>query len=109
MFKSSVLVVIGAIALSSCASKVHRGVVAMKINDSTAHVGLNKDEVKVGDHVELYANKCQRSRQDDNKPCQKVLKGHGTVTEIVNENYAAVQFDTGVNFTEGEFVEKHTH
>ena len=109
MFKSSVLVVIGAIAISSCASKVHRGVVAMKINETTAHVGLKKDEVQVGDHVELYANKCQRNRQDENKSCEKVLKGHGTVTAILNDNYSAVQFDNGVDFHEGEFVEKHNH
>ncbi len=109
MFKVAVLLVSGAIALSSCASKVHRGVVAMKIDDSTAHVGLKNSEVSVGDHVELYSNKCPTSKFDTTKTCQKILRGHGTVTEIVNDNYAAVRFDNGVTFNEGEFVEKHSH
>ncbi len=109
MFKKAVLLVSAAVALSSCASQVHRGVVAMKISDSTAHVGLKNNEVSVGDHVELYSNKCPISRTDTMKTCQKVLKGHGTVTEIINDNYAAVKFENGVTFNEGEFVEKHSH
>ena len=109
MFKVAVLLVSGAVALSSCASKVHRGVVAMKINETTAHVGLSKSEVSVGDHVELYANKCPRSKIDSAQICQKVLKGHGAVTEILNDDYVTVQFDNGVVFQEGEYIEKHSH
>ena len=61
MFKKSVVLIMGALILSSCASQLHRGVVAMKIDESTAHVGLNKSEVTIGDHVELYGNKCKKN------------------------------------------------
>ncbi len=109
MFKVVLLLVSGAVAFSSCASQVHRGVVAMKIDDSTAHVGLKNSEVSVGDHVELYSNKCPANKFDRNKTCEKVLLGHGAVTEIINENYVAVKFENGIAFHEGEFVEKHSH
>ena len=99
--------------LGACASKVHRGVVAMKIDDSVAHVGIKSSEVSVGDHVELYGNKCPvgniRATGGDRQPCQKVQKGHGVVTEILSEDYAAVKFENGVAFKEGDYIEKHSH
>lgn len=105
------LAVLGSLTfLVACASsqKVHRGVVAMKINDSTAHVGLSQDEVKLDDHVQLYSNKCTRSVSKE-VSCQKIEKGHGKITEIVNSNYVAVKFDDGVDFQEGDVIEKHAH
>ncbi len=95
--------------LSSCASQLHRGVVAMKINDNTAHVGLNKNEVVLGDHVELYGNRCAGSGKNSDRSCEKVSKGHGVVTQIISDNYVSVQFDKGVAFQEGDFIEKHSH
>ncbi len=109
MFKSAIVLAVGALILSSCASQLHRGVIAMKIDESTAHVGLNKGEVSVGDHVELYGNKCKRATKGSEQNCEKVSKGHGTVTEVLNDNYAAVRFDNGVAFQEGDFIEKHSH
>lgn len=88
-------------------STMHRGVVAMKIDENSAHVGLNKNEVAIGDHVQLYGNKCTNRKGDQN--CQKISKGHGVITEILNEDYAAVKFDSGVVFQEGDFIEKHSH
>ena len=47
--KGKIILTMAAIALlGGCATGFHRGVVAMKIDDSTAHVGLNRDEAKVG-------------------------------------------------------------
>lgn len=109
MFKKAVMVLIGSILVTSCASKVHRGVVAMKIDENTAHVGLNKDEVTVGDHVELYRNECVGGSKNSESRCEKVSKGHGAVTQILNENYVTVKFDSGVSFQEGDFIEKHSH
>ena len=109
MFKKIVVVLIGSILVTSCASKVHRGVVAMKINENTAHVGLNRNEVSVGDHVELYGNKCAGNSKIIERTCEKILKGHGIVTQIINDNYASVQFDSGVAFQEGDYIEKHSH
>jgi hypothetical protein len=97
----------GALILSSCASQLHRGVVAMKVSDDTAHVGLNKKEVSIGDHVELYGNKCSGAK--DSRTCAKIFKGHGTVVQVISDDYAAVKFDSGVVFVEGDFIEKHSH
>lgn len=93
--------------LGGCATGFHRGVVAMKIDDSTAHVGLNRNEAKNGEHVELYGNKCSGPKEI--RECQRVSKGHGTITEIINDNYVAVKFDSGVAFQEGDFIEIHKH
>lgn len=102
-----IVIILGALILSSCASQLHRGVVAMKTSDNTAHVGLNKKEVSVGDHVELFGNKCTGPK--DVRVCAKVSKGHGTIMEVISDDYAAVKFDSGVTFVEGDFVEKHSH
>lgn len=105
------LLVLGSLVfLAACSSsqKVHRGVVAMKINDSTAHVGLNQDEVALNDHVQLYSNKCTKSVSRE-VSCQKIEKGHGTITEIISPNYVAVKFDDGVSFQEGDVIERHSH
>lgn len=109
MFKKTIGLLAGALILSSCASKLHRGVIAMKIDENSAHVGLNKNEVSVGDHVELYGNKCTKMLKTSDQTCEKVSKGHGVITQILNENYASVKFETGVVFQEGDFVEKHSH
>ncbi len=109
MFKVAVVLISGALVLSSCASKVHRGVVAMKVDDNTAHVGLTKNEVTIGDHVELYGNRCTKGKTVQERQCEKYGKGHGVVTGVMNENYSVVKFDSGVSFQEGDFVEKHSH
>ncbi len=109
MFKTAVVVVCGTFILSSCASKVHRGVVAMKMDESTAHVGIRDSEVNVGDHVELYGNKCARNRASEEQSCVRVSKGHGTITQILNADYSTVKFDSGVAFQEGDTIEKHSH
>lgn len=102
-----VLTVASVALLAGCATGFHRGVVAMKIDESTAHVGLNRDEVKPGDHVELYGNKCSGAK--DNRECKKISKGHGVVTDIISDNYVSVKFEPGVAFQEGDFIEKHSH
>ncbi len=95
--------------VGACASQLHRGVVAMKIDDTTAHVGLNKNEAKVGDHVQLYANQCTKAGRMSEQKCKKVSKGHGVVTESLSDDYVSVQFDAGIIFKEGDFIEKHSH
>lgn len=105
-----IFLILPLLLLVACASnqKVHRGVVAMKIDESTAHVGLNQDEVALNDHVELYSNKCTRSVTKE-VSCQKVEKGHGTVSSVINKDYVVVKFSDGVSFQEGDVVEKHEH
>jgi hypothetical protein len=100
------------VAVSGCATGVKRGVVAMKISDSQAHVGIGGSEVSVGDHVELYRNACTGTgpgRSGDIRVCKKQSSGHGEITEILNQDYSVVQFPKGTSFTEGDMIEKHSH
>lgn len=104
--------VIFAAALVSCASGgVQRGSVAMKISDSTAHVGIGGKEVKVGDHLVLYRNECSGGAGKDtaDRTCQKIETGHGEVTQILNNDYSTVTFPAGTKFSEGDTLEKHAH
>ena len=107
MLKSFMILVTASLFITSCATSVHRGVVAMKVDENTAHVGLNQNEVSIGDHVELYSNKCRNKKLD--QFCEKVAKGHGTVTSVISSDYVAIKFDSGVSFQEGDFIEKHSH
>lgn len=112
---SKIVLVFVVIALSACASGVKRGVVAMKITDTDAHVGVGQDEVKVGDHVELYRNVCTgtnsggRGDGGGTRSCKKESTGHGEVTQILNPDYSVVKFPKGTEFSEGDMIEKHAH
>ncbi len=99
---------------TGCAShSTMRGSVAMKISDSEAHVCLGEGEVKAGDKVTAFYNDCQnREAGGSDKagaygiPCVKTKLGSGIVTKVLNSHYSVVEFDKGVKFTEGTFVEK---
>ena len=102
--------VITLVMLAGCSTMTHRGVVAMKINDSEAHVGAGDGVLQLGDHVELYRNQCgPRGKADIDRTCLKKSTGHGTVTQIINQDYSVVKFDNGVIFSEGDMIEKHAH
>lgn len=112
--KAKLALALGSVALlAGCATSLHRGVVAMKVDDSTAHVGLNRGEATTGDHVVLYGNSCTGGGggkgDGGGRTCTKKEKGHGTVTEVLSDNYVAVKFAAGVKFEEGDFIEKHSH
>lgn len=100
--------------VTACAShSTMRGGVAMKVSEREAHVCLGDGEVKEGDKVEAFYNDCQDRIVDGTKnvvpygvPCVKKKLGEGVVTKILNEHYSVVEFDEGVKFTEGTFVER---
>lgn len=97
------------LTLVSCAHhSVMRGSVAMKVSDREAHVCLGKDEVKVGDKVIAFFNDCQNKNLGDSRgtPCVKTKLGGGKVTKVLNDHYSVIEFDEGVKFSEGSFVEK---
>lgn len=102
-----------AATLVSCASGgVNRGSVAMKVSDTTAHVGMGGKEVKVGDHLLLFKNECSGSSgraSADDRSCKKVQTGHGSVSQVLSNDYSAVVFPAGTNFAEGDTLEKHGH
>ncbi|MBY0383723.1 hypothetical protein K2X05_01075 [bacterium] len=94
--------------LSGCAHSVMRGSVAMKISSNQAHVCIDKSEVKAGDRVSLFRNICTSKSVESggSRSCEKHQIGMGTVKENISEHYSLVQFDEGVLFEEGSFVEK---
>lgn len=97
-----------ALILGGCAHGIMRGSVAMKAGENEAHVCMGEGEVKVGDHVALFMNKCKFKgpRGEGGAPCEKVRLGEGSVTEVLNKHYSVVRFEPGVSFEEGTFVEK---
>lgn len=109
MLNKKHLLIAFTLLLASCAStSINRGVVAMKVTDSIAHVGLQQNEAIVGDHVELYTNRCNRVKGEE-QICKKISKGHGRIISIISSDYVSVEFDKGVTFQEGDFIEKHSH
>ena len=106
------VLVLSAVALTGCAHGMMRGGVAMKTSENEAHVCLGDNEVKVGDAVTAYMNNCPvrggaRARDGGGSGiCEKQRLGKGTVTALLNRHYSVVQFEPGVKFDEGTFVEK---
>lgn len=93
-----------------CAASAHRGVVAMKIDEGTAHVCIDPDEAKVGDQLTVFRNECSQpipgSKAQGIAHCKKNRVGTATVKSFLNEHYAEVQFADGTDFREGDMVEK---
>lgn len=108
MIKASALFT--ALALFGCAHGTMRGSVAMKTSEREAHVCLGDKEAKVGDRVAAFINSCPSkgglAQGGPGLTCEKQRIGEGTVTKLINEHYSVVEFDEGVKFSEGTFVEK---
>ncbi len=94
--------------VTGCTGTVHRGVVAMKISDTKAHVCLNKDEVEVGNKIKIYRSVCTPTSgiKSGAPSCKKQLVGTGAVTEILNEHYSVVSVAAGTDLKEGDLVER---
>lgn len=110
----SIALAFGVLALAGCATGIKRGHVVMKTADEVAHVATGENEMKVGDHVELYHNECTRLGGGEKggggpRNCKKVSTGHGEVTDVLSPDYAEVKFPAGTKFTEGDTIEKHVH
>ncbi len=107
--KANILVAgLAFVALTACAPTVRRGVVAMKISGSDAHVCLGNQEGHVGDEVSLYRNVCNRdfaSAKSQTLSCEYKSVGKGKITELLNEHYSVVRFPNDVEFKEGDVVE----
>jgi hypothetical protein len=81
----------------------------MKLSGTEAHVGMGAKDVSVGDHVELYRHACTGTGKPSERSCKRQEVGHGEVVQILNDDYSLVRFDSGVSFSEGDTVEKHSH
>lgn len=88
----------------------------MKISDTEAHVCLGSGEVKVGDKIKLYHNICTRNALPANKPsknlpgskCELRIIGEGQIASLINDHYSIATFAGGVQFEEGDIVERGT-
>ena len=111
--KKCFIVMILASLVTGCAThSTMRGGVELKVSDSEAHVCLGTGEVKEGDKVIAFYNDCQNKTGGGlnsgayGTPCVKTKLGEGKITKVLNDHYSVVEFDEGVKFTEGTFVEK---
>lgn len=107
-----VITLVSILAVSCASHSTMRGGVAMKVNDREAHVCLGAGEVKEGDKVVAFYNDCQSQvigggdRGGYGVPCVKTKLGYGKIVKTLNEHYSVVEFEKGLKFTEGTFVEK---
>ncbi|MBY0517513.1 MAG: hypothetical protein K2P81_11420 [Bacteriovoracaceae bacterium] len=113
MKKCLIAIVLASLVTGCATHSTMRGGVAMKVSDSEAHVCLGNGEVKEGDKVTAFYNDCQnitagggRNSGAYGAPCVKTKLGEGKITKVLNDHYSVVEFDEGVKFTEGTFVEK---
>jgi len=100
-----------AIGLIACSVGQRRGVVAMKISDTDAHICIGKNEVNVGQRASIYRNECEKlpassSLAKNTGPnCKKVFVGDGAVKEVLNSHYSVLRLDRPIDFREGDVVE----
>ena len=106
--KNPFSIVILSIFVAACAPAVHRGLVAMKIDEEIAHVCVDKNEVKPGDRIVLYRNICDQFAPKDPRRinCTKHKIGDGLIIELLNEHYAIAKFPNETGFREGDMVER---
>ncbi len=99
---SSVVLLVG------CAHGTMRGTVAMKVSDREGHVCLGDKEVKAGDHVAFFENRCSSGggREGSGPNCEKIKIGDGEVVRPLNEHYSVVKSFGDVKLEEGNIVEK---
>lgn len=103
VMKKKYLLVLGGLLLFGCTSVSTRGVVAMKISDTEAHVCVGKNEVQEGAKARIYHNECTRIGKNYN--CRKILVGDGTLTQKLNEHYSLMKLHGASTFKEGDVVE----
>lgn len=86
-----------------------RGTVAMKTSDTTAHVCLGENDVKVGDKLEFSRISCLGSGgggQGGDSECVMELLGTGTVSKILGNHYSEVKTNKKFKFSKGTLVQK---
>lgn len=97
----SALAMIALSSLGGCVSAHSRGVVAMKITDTEAHVCVGKESVHTGSLLDVYRNDCGKVKRS----CEFKKVGRGTVTDVLNEHYSVAEFPAAVAVREGDLIE----
>lgn len=99
-----------AAGIAGCSSNP-AGEVVMKIDERTAHISAAPGSLKRGDSVVLVESRCPRgpvpntTRKPSSDNCKKSVRGTGTITEVLNEEYAVAEFPARLGFEEGDAVE----
>ena len=91
--------------LSSCLTSLRKGTILMKINNTEAHVYMEKDQVELGSRIVLVRESCKKEWFRAPKTCIDKRITEGTVTKLLNDHYSIVNFDNDVNIVEGDRVE----
>ena len=114
MNKTLLFALLAAGLLAGCAPAVHRGSVAMKLSENEAHICLGKGDVKEGDKITLFRNVCSKNTQVGTKGsqiaggprCELRRIGEGQIATLLNNHYSVASFGAGIQFEEGDIVEK---
>ena len=91
--------------VGGCTRGIHRGTVAMTLNDQEGQVSLGDTEVEAGDRVGLYKNECRFDLRLL-PGCIKVKMGLGTINQTLNAHFSTLKADPKVSLREGMIVEK---
>lgn len=95
-----------------CSTQTRPSEVAMKIDDTVAHVSFQPGELKVGDRLKIDREECTSAREKQSSrvriktSCHTQTIGTGTLTEILNDHYGVARMDKPVVFKEGDKVLK---
>ena len=99
-------------ALIGCSTQTKQGQVAMKIDDTVAHVSFSPGELKAGDLIKIERSEFSQvvdrnsSRARTKTDCRIVVIGRGTLTEVLNDHYGVAKLDRAVTFKEGDKVSR---
>ncbi|MFT6070456.1 MAG: hypothetical protein ACJAT2_000744 [Bacteriovoracaceae bacterium] len=110
--KKLLFISLSLLILNGCAHRFMRGTVAMKMDDSTAHVCLGDNDVQVGDKIDFIQNICIGSNASsvdklgEMRTCEMKTLGSGTVTKLLNSHYSEVKTDKPFKISEGTLVQK---
>ncbi len=106
------------LVLSACATAKphegeHRGSVVMKTEGGEAHVCLGNKQVAVGDAVRVVRHECVAEKVAGGRAsgaaefrCRPRTIGTGTIRKVYDAHYSVASFPEGVDFKEGDTVEK---
>ena len=99
-------VVASALLLAGCAHTTMRGTVAMKVSDKEGHICMGDNEVKTGDRVAFFVNRCSGGGGRGGRECTKQKVGEGEIVKPLNEHYSIVRALGDAKLEEGLVVEK---
>src|SRR4051812_15501570 len=92
-------------AFAGCATLMH-GRVVEQVDSHEAKVALGPNEVKPGDRVAFFEEKCPSGFSRLGGGCSTERVGNGVVTETVGKNYAIVRTPKDVQIKKHMIVQR---